>query len=145
MYASETALNGRLHPGDTQVIHTIQEALKRSLQSNVVLVCPLGLGAHVDHQLTRLAVEGLGRTLWYYADFPYVLRRKALVEQLEQEGWVSQVFPISEQGLVAWQDSVSAHGSQISTFWTNDIAMRQAVVDYLRWYGGIRLWKIPAP
>jgi LmbE family N-acetylglucosaminyl deacetylase len=145
MYASEAAINGPLHPGDTKVIHTFQELLKRSLQPDVVLVCPLGLGAHVDHQLTRLAAEGLGRTLWYYPDFPYVLRRKALVEQMEQEGWVSQVFPVSQEGLVAWQDSISAHGSQISTFWVNGLTMRRAVAKYLHWYGGIRLWRMPAP
>jgi len=145
MYASETALNGPLQPGDTQVIHSLQEVLMRSLQPDVVLVCPLGLGAHVDHQLTRLAAEGLGRELWYYADFPYLLQRKALVEQMEQEGWVSQVFPISLEGLEAWQDSVSAHASQISTFWVSDLAMRQAVADYLGWYKGLRLWRMPAP
>ena len=144
MYASEAALNGPLHPGDTKVIHTLQEVLKRSLHPDVVLVCPLGLGTHVDHQLTRLAVERLGRTLWYYADFPYVLHRKALVDQMEQDGWVSQVFPISQEGLVAWQDSISAHGSQISTLWDSDFTMRQAVAEYLHWYDGIRLWRIPA-
>jgi LmbE family N-acetylglucosaminyl deacetylase len=144
LYASEAALNGPLHPGDTKVIHTLQEVLKRSLHPDVVLVCPLGLGTHVDHQLTRLAVEGLGRTVWYYADFPYVLHRKALVKQMEQEGWISQVFPVSQEGLVAWQDSISAHGSQISTFWKNELAMRQAVVKYLHWYDGIRLWRMPA-
>jgi len=145
MYASEAALNGPLHPGDTQTLHTIQETLRPSLQPNMVLVCPLGLGAHVDHQLTRMALEGLGHTLWYYADFPYVLCRKTLLEQLEQEGWISQTFPVSQEGLAAWQDSISAHGSQISTFWDSEIAMRQAVVDYLRWYGGIRLWSMPGP
>jgi LmbE family N-acetylglucosaminyl deacetylase len=145
MYASEAALNGPLHPGDTQVIRTLQEALKRFLQPGMVLVCPLGLGAHVDHQLTRLAVEGLGHTLWYYADFPYVLHRQELLEQMEQEGWVSRTFPISPNGLLAWQDSISAHGSQISTFWASELAMRQAVVDYLHWYDGIRLWRMPAP
>ncbi len=145
MYASNAALNGPLHPGDRQVVHTLQQALKQSLQPDIVLVCPLGLGAHVDHQLTRLAAEGLGYTLWYYADFPYLLRHKALVEQMEQEGWASQLFLISQEGLVAWQDSISAHGSQISTFWASDLAMRQAVTDYLNWYDGIRLWRMPAP
>ena len=144
MYASEEALNGPLHPGDTKAIHTLQVVLERSLPPDLILVCPLALGTHVDHQLTRLAVERLGRKLWYYADFPYVLHRKELVDHMEQEGWVSQVFPVSRDGLVAWQDSISAHGSQISTFWDSDLKMRQVVAQYLDWYGGIRLWQIPA-
>ena len=143
MYASEAALNGPLQPGDTQVIHTFLELLRQSLQPDAVLVCPLGLGNHVDHQLTRQAVEDLGVPLWYYTDYPYVLRCKTQLEQMEQQGWVSQVFPISQSGLAAWIDSISAHGSQISTFWTSELAMRQAVMEYMQWNDGIRLWRNP--
>ena len=52
-------------------------------------------------------------------------------EQLEGEGWTSQLFPISEDGLAAWVDSIRAHASQVSTFWADDLAMRQAVTNYL--------------
>jgi LmbE family N-acetylglucosaminyl deacetylase len=141
MYASEAALNGSLQPGDFQVIHTLQEQIRQSLMPEVILACPLGLGDHVDHRLTRQVAEGLDHPLWYYADYPYVLHYKAQVEQMEQEGWVSQDFPISGDGLSAWMDSISAHGSQISTFWASDLDMRQAITDYLRSNNGIRLWK----
>src|SRR5512143_2255093 len=76
LYPSEKALNGPLHPADTQLITSLQGDFRDSLQPNSIVVCPLGVGAHVDHQLTRLAAEGCGGTLWYYADFPYVLRYK---------------------------------------------------------------------
>ncbi len=144
MYASGSALNGPLQPGDSQVIHTLQEQIGKSLLPDAILVCPLGLGDHVDHQLTRLVAEGLDRPLWYYADYPYVLHCWAQLEQMAQAGWVSQVFPISGDGLAAWMDSVSAHGSQISTFWVNDLDMRRAITDYLQTNDGIRLWKKPA-
>jgi LmbE family N-acetylglucosaminyl deacetylase len=144
MYTSEEALNGPLQPGDTRVARTLLKELRRSLQPDTNLVCPLGLGDHVDHQLTRQAAEGLGRALWYYADYPYVLRCTAQVEQMKQEGWINQVFPISPEGLVAWQDAISAHVSQISTFWAGESDMRQAVTDYLRLTGGVHLWSKPA-
>ena len=141
MYASEDALNGPLQPGETQVIQALQEDISRSLQPDAVLVCPLGLGDHVDHQLTRQAAERLNRHIWYYADYPYVLRCKAQLDQMEQEGWLNQIFPISDDGLAAWMDSISAHASQISTFWASDLDMRQAIMDYLHLSGGIRLWE----
>lgn len=143
LYASEAALNGPLQPGDTQVIAALREDLKRLLQTDMVLVSPLGLGNHVDHQLTRAALEGLGCTSFYYTDYPYVLHSRSQLENLVHEGWVSQVFPISQEGLAAWQDSIAAHGSQISTFWTSENEMRQAVTDYLCWNSGIQLWSMP--
>ncbi len=143
LYASEAALNSALQAGDGQVIQSLQVELKQCLDPSAELVSPLGLGNHVDHQLARRAAEGLDRPLWYFADFPYVLRNTTFGEQLEREGWSSRLFPITEDGLAAWVDSISAHASQVSTFWANDLAMRQVVADYLNSSGGIRLWRKP--
>jgi LmbE family N-acetylglucosaminyl deacetylase len=143
MYASVGALNGPLQPGDSQFILPIQDEIKQSLRSDAILVCPLGLGNHVDHQLTRQVADGLDLPLWYYADYPYVLWFTVQEEHMEQQGWISQVFPISGDGLSAWMDAISAHGSQISTFWASDADMRQAITDYLHTNDGIRLWKKP--
>ena len=143
LYSSEAALNGPLQPADSQNIASLREDIKRSIQTDMLLVSPMGLGNHVDHQLTRLVAEGLDCTAWYYADYPYVLRCKEKLEHMEQEGWVSQVFPISQEGLVAWQDSIAAHVSQISTFWMDEREMRLAVSNYLEKNKGIRLWRKP--
>jgi LmbE family N-acetylglucosaminyl deacetylase len=143
MYASEASLNGALDTGDAQVICILQEQIRQFLPAQAILVCPLALGNHVDHQLTRQAAEGLNCNLWYYADYPYVLRNEALVEQMEQCGWERHIFPISSAGLSAWMDSISAHTSQISTFWADDLAMRQAITEYWQSHAGICLWKQP--
>jgi LmbE family N-acetylglucosaminyl deacetylase len=145
MYSSEASLNGTLHPADTFTSVSLQQEIKSFQSSDTVLVSPLGLGNHVDHQLTRQVAEGQGYSTWYYADYPYVLRCKEKLDEMQQEGWVSQVFPISPDGLVAWQDSIAAHGSQISTFWKGEPEMRLAVLEYLDENKGIRLWKKPVP
>jgi len=143
MYASEESLNGPLHPGEASLIQHLRRQLRRLLAPGTSLVCPLALGNHVDHQLTRLAAEGLGYELRYYADFPYVLRDGTLLERMEQAGWTWQTFPVSATGLQAWQASIAAHASQISTFWAGKPEMEQAVKDYWLQYGGIRLWMKP--
>ena len=38
-----------------------------------VVLCPLGVGRHVDHVLVRSVGPELGRRIVYYADFPYAL------------------------------------------------------------------------
>jgi LmbE family N-acetylglucosaminyl deacetylase len=143
IYASETSLNGPLQPGDTLTITALREELNHLITTDMVVVSPLALGSHVDHQLTRLAAEGLDHSILFYADYPYVLRCKEQVENMEWEGWVSQVFPLSQEALTAWQDSITAHSSQISTFWSNEIEMRRAIVEYFRWKQGIQLWRKP--
>jgi LmbE family N-acetylglucosaminyl deacetylase len=47
----------------------IREAARAS-QATVVFA-PLGIGRHVDHLITRRAVQGLEPEIVYYSDFPY--------------------------------------------------------------------------
>ncbi len=143
MYASEEALNGSLQPGDKMTVQALRKELKGLVTPEDRLVCPLALGKHVDHQMTRAATEGLALSLWYYADFPYVLKHPEELERIQTDGWVSQVYTITPPGLSAWQDSVAAHASQIGTFWVSEAAMHQALWDYLHWDDGIRLWRRP--
>jgi LmbE family N-acetylglucosaminyl deacetylase len=143
LYGTEESLNGPLQPADNHNIAWLEEEINRSIPTDVALVCPLSLGNHVDHQLTRLAMERLRYPLWYYQDYPYVLRSKKNLEHMEQEGWERHCFPISPQGLGAWQDSITAHASQISTFWMDELEMRRAVADYLEQNIGIHLWRKP--
>jgi hypothetical protein len=135
LYASEEGLWGALHPQDEALADEVAQELA-ALPEDAVQVCPLALGNHIDHQLTRRAAEQTGRELWYYADYPYILERAAELEALLRQGWQAQVSPVSDDGLRAWQESVAAHASQVSTFWESDEAMRppSAGTAY-RWVG----------
>jgi len=144
LYASEEALTGELQPADAPIISWVQEEVARLLSSEACLVSPLSLGNHIDHQLTRTALEGLGHPLWFYEDYPYVLRCTSWLEEMSAGGWTSHTFPITEPGLSAWQDSIAAHASQISTFWNSEDEMRRAITQHLEINGGIRLWRMPS-
>jgi LmbE family N-acetylglucosaminyl deacetylase len=141
MYASEMSLNGELHAGDHPTIEAVYIQLAHNLEEGAILVCPLALGKHVDHQLTRAAAEALHRPVWYYADYPYALRDQPPGEHVTPDEWTSQSFEISQEGITAWQEAVAAHASQISTFWRDIDEMKQAILDYTHQEGGVRLWR----
>ncbi len=139
LYASEQAIFGELHPADLPTIQAVHRELVAA-PLDAVLVCPLALGGHVDHKLTRQAAEMLGRPLWYYPDYPYVLRQAEPIPAWEREMWQARVFPVSQPGLDAWGEAVAAHASQISTFWIDAEAMRAAIKEYWGEIRGVRLW-----
>ncbi len=81
---------GRIAPTDAglaaEVGARIGEVVRASRAR--VIFAPLGVGRHVDHLVTRQAVQGLGPRTVYYSDFPYsetavpdsgFVRRAALV------------------------------------------------------------------
>lgn len=141
LYTSESAIFGPIHPQETPLIRQLSLELAQRLPQEATIAAPLALGGHVDHRLVRTALQELGRRLYYYADLPYVLTRADELEKLAQEGWTSRVFPLSDAGLTAWQASIAAHASQISTFWPDQASMEAAINAYCRENDGIRLWQ----
>ena len=141
LYDSRPALFGTLHSSEISLVGKLSAELGSCIGGETHLVCPLGLGNHVDHQLTRLAAESLDRELWYYADFPYTRADTRQLERMEGGGWKLTTFPISPPGMQAWLKSIAAHRSQISSFWPDQEAMQEEVRDYSESNGGIRLWK----
>jgi LmbE family N-acetylglucosaminyl deacetylase len=143
LYTSDDAIMGPLNPAEAGLVKALGAELAQALPGDAELVCPLAIGGHVDHRLTRLAVESTDRRLWYYVDYPYILEAQGAIDELRQQGWQAQESPISENGLGAWGKAVAAHASQISTFWPDLPSMQAALKAYCQDMGGASLWKKP--
>lgn len=141
LYADEEALFGEFNPAEESLVSALSAELQQHLTGDAQVVSPLTIGGHVDHQLTRRAAEALQVPLWYYADYPYILKEHGGLERLQQQGWEARLFPVSPQGLQAWQDAVAAYRSQISSFWAGEGEMRAAMQAYCEEMNGVRLWR----
>lgn len=104
------------------------------------LVCPLGLGRHIDHTLTRQSAEMLARPLLYYADMPYLLRHPGQLPRLTR-GMSPLHYTITRDGLRAWQKGIAAYASQIGGLFPDFDAMRSSIKEYWAIRRGIALWQ----
>jgi len=136
LYNPDTLMD-EVHPADAPQVETLRAVLDPLLRPDDVLFCPLTVGGHADHRLTRRAVERLGRSLTYFADFPYVQNQ---VPDPLTNGMQLEVRPVSAEGLGQWQAGIAAYASQLSTFWPNEQAMREVILSYGE--QGIQLWKL---
>ncbi len=118
----------------------IAAMLQERLQSDDVLVCPLAIGGHVDHLLTRLAAERLGRSLRYYADVPYVLNRRRSLSPVTA-GLRAERHLVTGEGLRAWVEAIAAYRSQIRMLFKTSRGMRWAIARYWQRAGGVFLWQ----
>jgi len=109
------------------LIDWLAKLFQNQLDTQARVVCPLALGNHTDHWLTRLAVERLGRRLWYAADFPYSDRLQAIPEGALPDGAVSETIKLTTDALLAWGEAVRCYASQISTFWQSDATLTAAL------------------
>jgi LmbE family N-acetylglucosaminyl deacetylase len=130
-----------LHPGEQGLVLRLRAWLRRTLRADDRLVCPLTLGNHVDHRLARSAVEGLRRTIYYYADYPYIDRDSLQWPAgLPEEQTYRQ--PVSPEGLNAWQVAVAAYATQVSDLFGTSESMRALLRDFWARQGGSILWQI---
>ena len=141
-YQSDEAIFGK--PAAVEAAGLARELVREwgeTLPPEAQVVCPMGLGGHVDHRLVRRAAERLGRELWYYADVPYVFKQEGEIAGLAPAGIEEVVNPVSEAGFAAWMAANSAYESQFGTFWRSVEAMEGDFREYLGRVGGLRFWQ----
>lgn len=140
LYTSGEALFGGLEAGDKALVRRLTLLIAQELILDSVLVSPLTVGNHVDHQLVRAAAECLERPLVYYAEFPYTRDHTGGIPALVPDGLVVKAHPISAPGMNAWQEGVAAYRSQISTFWESEVQMRIDINKHAKCFSGVSLW-----
>jgi len=140
LYYSDATILGEPAKSENQLIKSITSEITKYLPESPILVSPLTLGNHVDHQITRAAVERMNVPLAFYADYPYIENHAEELPMRIPPRYQVKIHPISNKGIKAWQDSITAHKTQISTFWKDERVMRQAITRYHHEFGGIPLW-----
>jgi len=117
-----------------------------SMLSPDLVLCPLGVGRHVDHVLTTNAVRRLAeqRTLnvALYEDMPYstglfpVAAPDSVEAALGRTSWrvtEPQVIPVALAKKLA---AVAAYGSQLADIFPNGLPFGGVLEDYMRTCGG---------
>jgi len=140
LYSSEESLFGELSVEDAPTIYTLQTFLATILKSDDILVIPLTVGNHVDHQMVRIAAEGLERPLLYYADAPYVIKHPEKIIEVTQN-FEPQSYNFSLQSLASWQDASQAYKSQLDVLFDGVEKMRSTIGIYYQKEKGLFLWK----
>jgi LmbE family N-acetylglucosaminyl deacetylase len=140
LYDSEEAIFGGLSDSEKLLIQSLVSKIAELIPVDTILVSPITIGNHVDHQLTRIIAERLDVPISFYADYPYIEDQAVVLNALLPPGYHANRHPVSMKGLEAWQDSIAAYKSQISTFWEDEQAMRKAITKYHSEVEGIPLW-----
>jgi LmbE family N-acetylglucosaminyl deacetylase len=145
LYASEEAIFGPLDPVEKPLIAELVTELSQTIPTEAQVVCPLGVGGHVDHRLTVRVAKSLRQPLWFYAEIPYVNRAAAWIggasPLLQDAAWEAHLIQLGSEDLKAWQEAVAGYASQLRVFWPSVITMRAGLTAYLEDVGGARLWR----
>jgi len=143
-YPAEGDIFGGLDPREADLIERLSNQLLEELPDDARVVAPLGIGNHVDHELTRKAANRLGIPLTFYADYPYAreVDGKEILDFMDCSlDWQYEEVPVSETGLEKWILAAKAYRSQISTFWENDEDLGLQIKEFSDFLGRFKLWR----
>jgi LmbE family N-acetylglucosaminyl deacetylase len=139
LYASEEAILGPIALEEDGLVEKVAERLDSACPQGAKIYAPLAIGGHVDHRLTRLAAERLGRPLRYYRDFPYASRAGTMPSEFPAPPGREGVLPLSAEEIQVWAAAVAEYQSQLSTFWPDVYALYQEIRAFHDRAGGIVL------
>jgi len=154
LYASEPAIFGPLNSAEHVLARRVAEKISGLVHGlgRCHLYAPLGLGQHVDHQLTRRAAEIVGNVYAYFDDYPYVAQKTgegqfaALTRTPDGRELVGEAVPLGDANLAAQGQAIAHYASQISTFWANSAEMEAALREFALRAGegrlAERLWRM---
>ena len=128
------------HPADRVLVDKIAALIKENLRPNDILISPLTIGNHPDHVIIRRAAEKTGHPLLYYADMPYMLRHPEQLAEM-MANLSAEVYPVTEEGLLVWQEAASAYASQLTVLFGGEVMMKNALKSNWQTRRSIALFK----
>jgi hypothetical protein len=136
----EEDLYQSLPQSQNKLIKEISDLLKSHILQDDIIVSPLAIGNHVDHQIITKAISNLEiKNLNYYEEYPYVIKAGNINTKFSNLSPTR--FPLDEENISNWYQSIAAYESQISTFWRNPDHMKSEINDFYIKGGGKNLWK----
>ena len=157
LYTTQESLWAEIHPDDiaAQLLPTLVLAPTDVVQT---LYVPMGVGRHIDHRIVRnwgleLHKQYPWVALKFYEEYPYIQTEGAIAEAqkffvtLEPSKLEPEIVPLQEADVAAKITSIGYYTSQISSFWREGDAERDAGIraSLTRTGSGQpaeRLWKI---
>ncbi len=153
-YSSRESLFGAPAPDDPLLasVRRLAAELRRRMPA-ATIYGPLGVGHHVDHQITyRAAIEAAGGPLVFYEDFPYVARAGELERRLaDLAGGLSPRVTRVDGELEGKLAAIGSYASQMAELARSQLGrsvsydeamgvMAEAVTAYGGLVGGERVW-----
>jgi LmbE family N-acetylglucosaminyl deacetylase len=137
LYTSVEAIFAAIHPEEINLVDQIYRLIEKECKGASKIYAPIGYGGHVDHRLTRKAVERLGRDICFYRDFPYAIREGKIPSDLGVPEGKELLIELSDDEIIRWSEAVKEYRSQLSTFWSDPRMVEGELRDAHGRLGGI--------
>lgn len=113
-YPAAKSLFGTIRPEDTPLTRDVADRLITYLRQDDIVVAPLALGGHVDHQIMRDIAAQLEHDVVYYQDLPYLAELSDPQVDIHRQK-IARTLCSYDIGcdIREWQDAAQIYRSQV--------------------------------
>jgi hypothetical protein len=90
-------ISGRISAKDHNLMEQIYISLKKIIPRSATVICPIGIGNHVDHLIVRDVCSQLPNKIIYWSDFPYDLKNTPDPQFITKHGLKPFEFPVDSK------------------------------------------------
>jgi LmbE family N-acetylglucosaminyl deacetylase len=149
LYSTLTALFDEVADDDAPWLDRLAKRFEDRAEAlgDALVLAPLGVGHHVDHQLVRAAAERAGIVDAYYEEFPYtewkwLALRRALRAPGRPRAWREDVELLDADDIEARVRAIACYRSQVPAMFRTEGRLRKQVRRAVRRAGGgERIWR----
>lgn len=131
-----------IHPLEQPLVDQVTQKVRELIPESAHILAPLGVGGHIDHRITRIVAERLEKEIDYYLEMPYNTKNPQDIKQCIPLGAHAIKYSLSEDGLRAWQNSISAYPSQLRSFWRSTKEMEDQIKAFSESSLGCTFWRV---
>lgn len=142
-YDSNETLFGTVNEQDAAQMLPLITAVFKTLPPAELVLSPLTVGDHVDHQLVRRAAEAFyGKSLVFYEDYPYARKPNSVATLINNDrlSLEDKAVELSEEALQQKAESIAAFTSQVGMFFNGRSDIDAQIKAYANQVGGERFW-----
>lgn len=75
---------GKISDYDQSLINDLSNQLKVIIPNNSLIFCPIAIGNHIDHKITKIACQKMFNQIIFWTDFPYNRKNQVTKISLKQ-------------------------------------------------------------
>ena len=148
LYSGKGFMGGQVHPSDwlsqlPALVSRLEDLIGTFAPGRVY--CPLAAGGHVDHVITRRAVEQRCSAdhIVYYEDYPYAQKDPAAITRAlaDADNWRSSLIELTGEEIEMRIAAIGNYASQLAAVFGSAEDMPGLVREYIANTGGERYWE----
>jgi hypothetical protein len=129
-----------IHPEEANLPLQISNLINQQIQDEDILVFPLSIGNHIDHEIVNEAAKFIPNKKLFFIDIPYFFKDEEILETIKNN-YIEKNILFPPNHIVNWVKGILLYKSQVSSLFLNEKDVDEKITRFYSRFNGLSLWE----